>query len=136
MDLENVQNVLSHSPSLRLLRLKQTGLILSFFFSVFKNDNLFAIGERVLINKLSDYLNFIDFNEEDEDYGITIYDEYEDKAKKLINKWTEINLLRNYQDDNGNIIYELTSHSEKTLQWFSSLEKKEFIGIYKSISLG
>ena len=128
MKPEVIQDILEHSPCIRLLRARYAHLMLSFFFEVFRKETVFSVGERTLINNLADYLNFIEFNDVDTEYDITGLEEYEEKAKKLIHKWTENNFLRNYQDENGNIIYELTSYTEKTLQWFSSLEKRDFVG--------
>lgn len=128
MERAIIQDILEHSPCIKLLRAKQAHLMLSFFFEVFRKDTTFSISERTLINNLTDYLNFIEFSDVDLEYDITGLEEYEEKAKKLIHRWTENNFLRNYQDENGNIIYELTSYTEKTLQWFSSLEKRDFVG--------
>ena len=123
-----IQDILDHSPSIKLLRARQAPLMLSFFFDVFKQNAVFAIDERTLINNLSDYLSFIEFDEDDPEYDISGLDDYEDKAQKLLTRWTENNFLRNYQDERGNVFYELTSYTEKTLQWFSSLEKKRVEG--------
>lgn len=64
----------------------------------------------------------------DEDNDITIFDTYEIKAKKYIQNWTNSGFLTNYPDERGEIFYELSSHSSKTIDWIASLKKEEYIG--------
>ena len=127
MNIDQLKEIIEYSPTIRMIRAKNAQLIVSFLFLVFKQDNNFSISEDQLLDKLSDYLRYIDFVSDDE-YEILPSDDYQDKAKKLIQKWTDYEYLRNYRDENGVIIYELTSSSEKALDWLCSLEKKEFIG--------
>lgn len=135
MDIGQLQTLLDGSPSVRLLRSKNAPLILSFLLRVFKQDNRFVASETQLVSELADTLQAIDFNE-DEESEVSLADDYDAKAKKLLQRWSDLEYLRNYPDDAGTIIYELTSHSEKTLEWLASLEKREFIGAesrFKSI---
>ena len=127
MDIDQLKEIIEYSPTIRMIRAKNAQLIISFLFLAFKQDNKFSILEDQLLDKLSDYLRYIDFVSDDE-YEILPSDDYQDKAKKLIQKWTDYEYLRNYRDENGVVIYELTSSSEKALDWLCSLEKKEFIG--------
>lgn len=127
MNIDQLKEIIEYSPAIRMIRAKNAQLIVSFLFLVFKQDNKFSMAEDQLLDKLSDYLRYIDFVS-DEEYEISASDDYQDKAKKLIQKWTDYEYLRNYPDENGVVIYELTSSSEKALAWLCSLEKKEFIG--------
>ncbi len=100
MDIDQLKEIIEYSPTIRMIRAKNAQLIVSFLFLVFKQDNKFSIVEDQLLDKLSDYLRYIDFVSDDE-YEILPSDDYQDKAKKLIQKWTDYEYLRNYRDENG-----------------------------------
>lgn len=126
IDEKEILEILHNSPSVEILRLKQRNLIVEFFITTFKTDKSSISYENLLLS-LSDFLEFKKI-ETDEDDEITIFDTYEEKAKKYIKKWTNKGFLTNYRNENGDIIYELSSHSNKTIDWLSSLKKKEFVG--------
>ena len=42
--------------------------------------------------------------------------------------WTDKGFLTNYQNEEGEIIYELSSHSTKVIDWIESLKKEDYIG--------
>jgi hypothetical protein len=135
MNIEQIQTILEGSPSIRLIRSKNAALIIAFLFGMFKQDNRFAVAETQLLGSLADYLQQNDYSEDEED-EITVFDDYEAKARKLLQKWTDSEYLRNYHDDQGTVLYELTSDAEKALEWLASLEKREFVGAesrFKSI---
>lgn len=123
MKQEEIANVLEHSPAIRLLRSRNCDFILSFFYQVFKLENIFFISEKTIIYKLEAYLNHISFFQEKDPV-----EDKEERAKQYIKNWTDYNYLNNYQDENGDVIYELTSYTEKVLNWLLDLEKREFIG--------
>ena len=130
MESEKIKEILNYSPSIRLLRAKHAHFMLSFFSDVFKREHQLAIKEEILINRLIDYLKQeeIELQEDDEEYRIEFFDNSDEKAKKLIRKWAEQDFLRNYYDEKGCIIFELTTHTDKVLEWLFTLEKKDFIG--------
>ncbi len=66
--------------------------------------------------------------ENDEENEVEQLDSYEIKAKKFIQHWTNRGFLTNYQDERGEIFYELSSHSSKAIDWLSSLKKEEYVG--------
>lgn len=121
-----ISDVLNNSPSVELLRLRNREIIIVFFLDVFPNVDGNISQENIHI-QLADYLEFKKI-EKDEESEIEIIDTYETKAKKYIELWTNKGFLRNYQDDRGEIFYELSSHSSKTLDWLTSLQKEEYIG--------
>ena len=59
--------------------------------------------------------------DEDTDTNKTI----ELKAKNTIREWTNKGFLTNYKNENGDVYYELSPHTTKTINWLYSLEKKE-----------
>ena len=126
IDEKEILEILHNSPSVEILKLKQRDLIIEFFIRTFKTDKSSASYENLLLS-LSDFLEFKQI-ETDEDDEINIFDTYEEKAKKYIKKWTNKGFLTNYRNENGDVIYELSSHSNKTIDWLSSLKKKKFVG--------
>lgn len=120
-----ISEILDKSPSVALLRVKQCGLILEFLTNVFSNET--AISSENIHNRLADYLNDMeDFDDEVND--IQPSDTYEEKAVKYIKKWTDSGFLTNYKNEDGDIYYELSSHTNKVIDWLSGLKREEYIG--------
>ncbi|MEM7181372.1 MAG: DUF3375 domain-containing protein [Spirochaetota bacterium] len=120
---KKLAELLAHSPAIRLLRSQNGELILSFLQLVFKDANVFLLSEKELHLKLEAFLNHREFfMAETENLS------NETRAKQLIKQWTDNSYLRNYYDETSDVIYELTSHTEKVLQWLSNLKENEFIG--------
>lgn len=126
IDSFKIANILSNSPSVDLLKLRNREVIIVFLINTFSNLQG-TISSDKIHNQLADYLeaSLIEIDEENE---ILFSDNYEIKAKKYIQNWTNKGFLRNYQDETGEIYYELSSHSSKTLDWLSSLKKEEYVG--------
>jgi hypothetical protein len=124
---------LDKSPSVAMLRARNCGLILEFLIGAFENET--ALSSENIHNRLADYLNDRGVENDDEN-GIQIFDTYEEKSAKFIKKWTDNGFLTNYQNDDGDIYYELSSHTSKVIDWLSGLKREEYIGTeskFKSI---
>jgi hypothetical protein len=126
IESSQIEDILNNSPSVELLKLRRREVILVFLVNIFSN-NQGAISSENIHNQLSDYLEFKHI-EKDEESEIEVFDTYETKAKKYIQNWTNRGFLTNYQDERGDIFYELSSHSSKTIDWLSSLKKVEYVG--------
>lgn len=126
IEIEDISEILNDSPSIEILRLRHRDLIIRFFILAFKKDKGSLSSENLHL-QLSDYLEYNKLENDDEN-EIDIFDPYETKAKKYIRKWTDKGFLTNYKDDNGEVYYELSSHTHKSIDWISSLKKKEFVG--------
>ena len=126
VDSSKISDILNNYPSVELLRLRNREVIIIFLVNTFSNRQG-AISAENIHTKLADYLEFKQI-ENDEESEFEILDTYEVKAKKYIQNWTNRGFLTNYQDERGEIFYELSSHSSKTIDWLSSLEKEEYVG--------
>lgn len=129
----NIVDILNASPSVALLRAHSCGLILEFLTSVLTETSTISLEN--LYNRLAEYLNDNVFDP-DEDDNITVFDTCEEKAEKLIKKWTDSGYLTNYTNEDGDILYQLSSHTCKVIDWISSLKREEYIGTeskFKSI---
>ena len=130
MDFEKLESLLRIAPSLRLLRAKNAALMLSFFHREFKERNEIAISNYILVQRLTDYLDFLDYHDDDENSDLNYWAlNYAEKARKYVERWTEDNFLRNYVDDSSKeVINVLTKHTEKVFQILDLLKEREFVG--------
>lgn len=129
----NIIEILENSPSVALLRAKSCSTIIEFFTIVFGETT--TISYENIHSQLADFLNNHNI-EDDEENDNQIFDTYEEKAIKQIRKWTDRGFLTNYRNEDGEIYYELSSHSSKVIDWLSGLKSEEYIGTeskFKSI---
>ena len=125
-EIQALSDVLNNSPSIELLRQRNREIIIVFLYKTFYQLREPVVYETLHI-RLSDYLNDINLNN-DEESDINAFDSYEEKAYKYIQRWTDKGFLRNYQEENGEIYYELSSYTSKTIDWLLSLKREEFVG--------
>lgn len=126
IDSSKISDILNNSPSVELLRLRNRESIIIFLVNTFSSQQG-AISAENIHTRLADYLEFRQI-ENDEESEIDVFDTYEIKAKKYIQNWADKGFLTNYQDDRGEIFYELSSHSSKTIDWLTNLKREEYVG--------
>ena len=132
--LESYLKTKSHIESaytFKLLRARSFPLIITFLYREFKGGQEIAIPYQQTLLKLADYLEEINYNEEDDeliDSGKLIHDYY-DKAKIYLDKWIDAYFLQNIVDDNTKQpVVILSKHVEKVFQVFDLVRPKEFVG--------
>lgn len=125
-DISTILNILGTSPSVELLRLRNREMVIGFLTNVFFNRQA-TVSSDVLNIELADFLEGNE-GELDVESEVTAFDTFEVKAKKYINSWTNKGFLTNYLDEDGDVYYELSSHSSKAIDWLLSLKKEEFVG--------
>lgn len=121
-----IAEILNNSPSIELLKLRNREAIIVFLINTFSNQQVAISAEKIQV-QLADYLDYKKI-EKDEESEIEVFDSYETKAKKYIQSWTNKGFLTNYPDEQGEVFYELSAHSSKTIDWLASLKKEEFVG--------
>ena len=129
----NILDILKTSPSVALLKARSSGIIIDFLTRVY--GDVAAVSHENIDSLLAEYLNSHGFDEDDES-DILYTDTYEEKATKYIRKWTDSGFLTNYRNEDGEIHYELSSHSSKVIDWLAGLKQEEYIGTeskFKSI---
>lgn len=126
IESSKIADILNNSPSVDLLKLRNREVVITFLVNTFSNQQGAILSEKIHL-QLADYLEAIQV-EIDEENEILFADTYEIKAKKYIQNWANKGFLTNYQDEAGEIYYELSSHSSKTLDWLSNLKKEEYVG--------
>lgn len=125
-DISQILKTLTTSPSVGLLRLRNREMIIEFLVQTFLNKQG-AISSENIHTQLADFLEGCKI-EIDEESEISVFDTYEVKAKKYIQNWTNNGFLTNYPDEQGEVFYELSAHSSKTIDWLASLKKEDFVG--------
>ena len=90
---------LLRSPCTELLRLRNREIIVLFLYETFYKHRE-PVAYDSLKMRLSDYLSSINL-EKDEENDINVFDSYDEKAYKYIQKWTDKGFLRNYQEMDG-----------------------------------
>ncbi len=121
MDHENIKYLKDYNPTVKLLRLDNAPLIISFLFQEFKKNNKIVISNTELKTSLSDYLYNLNHI-----YGDNIYP---GTAQNYLDKWSNDGFLRKYYTSNSDEpAFELTPATEKALEWIKDLDKKEFVG--------
>lgn len=126
MDKNQLINILNDSPSIRLVRSRSLESILTFLTGVFTEQT--SVSQEQLYVALEQFLDNYDVNLGEEDELTDLSRTNEDKAKRWIKEWADKGFLTNYQNENGDIIYELSSYSSKVIDWVKSLKKEDYIG--------
>ncbi len=125
MEYSQLIHTLNSSPSVRLLKMRNAEFFLVFVTSVFDGER--AVGQEKLLMLLESQLDNQEILEEDASME-RLVESNDVKAKRLIKDWTDKGFLTNYQNEEGEIIYELSSHSTKVIDWIESLKKEDYIG--------
>ena len=126
LDGSKISSILQRSPSVDLLKMRNREMIILFLAEQFAEKHRILASE-IIHSRLTDYLEYRQI-ENDEESDIQVFDSYELKAKKYITDWTNRGFLSNFQTENGEVFYELSSHTSKTLDWINSLDKDEYVG--------
>lgn len=126
MQHQEIQRLITFSPTIKLLRARSAPLVISFLHQEFKAQNRIVVPAYETINHLADYIEALDDREVLDIEGndsLTI-------ARKYINRWCseENRYLRRYPDETGEPVLELTTHTEKAFQWMETLQSREFVG--------
>lgn len=128
MDNNSLEIIFKNSPTLKLLKNRNAALVLSFLYLAYKEKSIISISQEILVQKLADYLEDLNFYDDEETLSTIGMDSYE-RAKKHVENWTEQNWLRNYVDENSKeVTYVLTKHTQKAFQALEVLKEKSFVG--------
>ena len=90
------------------------------------------LAQEVLFQQLSDFIETQHLEEEESEATFEVL--FDEKAKHYVRNWLSKGFLTNYQDEQGEVYYELSSHSVKVIDWLWSLKKEEYIGTESKFS--
>jgi hypothetical protein len=121
--------LIDSAVAIKLLRARNLGLIMSFLNHEFKLSDQITISYPQLVQKLGDFLEEMDYNDEDEEIKTDrLILDYDEKAKLYIDRWIDANYLRNVIDDSTKEpLVLLSKHTEKVFQVFEIFKEKEFV---------
>lgn len=128
MNYDKLEILLKTSPTWKMLRSKNAVLMISFFYTQFKATNESEIPNATLVQKLADYLEELNYQDEEEQTDLNSLNlDSTDRAKQYIEKWTRENYLRNYIDESSKqIINAYTIHTERTFRFLELLKDREY----------
>jgi len=124
------RSLIDSNVALKLLRTRNLSLILTFFHREFKGGQELAISYQKVVSSLADYLEEIDYSEEDDEVASSrLIMDYHERAKLYIDRWIDAYYIRNFIDDTTKEpLVMLSKHVEKVFRVFDVLKEKEFIG--------
>ena len=73
MDLVKLDTLLRNSPTLKLLRTRQAALMITFFHQQFKERNEIAVPNSLLVQRLADFLDLLDYHDEEENSDLAYW---------------------------------------------------------------
>lgn len=127
MHYDSIEILLKNSPTLRILRSPHATLMITFLYNQFKINNDIALTNSLLVQKLAEYLEDLNYRESAE--NIEENTDTIEVAKRLIEKWTEENYLRNYIDESAKVVMNvLTKHTERVFLIVELLKDKALVG--------
>jgi Protein of unknown function (DUF3375) len=119
---EKLKHLFSEHRVFQLLRKDTAPLITAFLYQVFKVEPIPFIKNQELVKKLAEFLL------EQEPILYPAPENALAKAKLYLEQWANEEILRQYPNNAGEPINELTTYSERALRWLDSLKPKTFVG--------
>lgn len=123
MDYQQLVGLRQHHPAWRLLCSPHAPLIVSFLERTFRVPNLRSLDQHGLASRLEDHLYALR-----ESLGA---DAFPRAASAYLDEWADNDnsWLRKYYPASGDEAhFELTTASEKAIEWLASLAKRQFVG--------
>ena len=126
---DGLQRFTAGSVTLALLRTRSMPLILSFCYQEFKTENEPARPYRLLVERLANFLEDLNYQDQDEESATGRFFDHAERAKILLERWIENRYLRTFMDDqNREQVVVLSKHTEKAFQMIELLRDREFVG--------
>lgn len=131
MNHEQIKILIKNSPTVKMLRSNNAALIISFLHSQFRETNEQPIPNSTLVQKLADYLDELDYQDEDETDLSSLNMDSIDKARKYIDQWADERnrYLSHYTDENTKEIMNVpTKHTSRVFQITELLKDRKLVG--------
>lgn len=129
MEKTQLIDILDNSPSIKLLKMRPENLkfFLVFLLEIFEEQT--AVSWEYLHQRLVNRLDEMEEDTLEEEEQLATIETNEEKAKRWILDWANKGFLTNYQNELGEVMYELSSYTNKVFDWIdNSLKKEEYIG--------
>ncbi len=131
MNYEQIKILVKNSPTVKMFRSNNAALIISFLHDQFKETNEQPIANSILVQKLADYLEELNYQDEDESELDSLGLDNIDRAKKYIEQWTDEKnrYLSNYIDENTKEVMNVpTKHTSRAFQLVELLKDRKLVG--------
>lgn len=131
MKYEQVKNIVKNSPTVKMLRSTNAALTISFLHNQFRENNEQPISNSILVQKLADYLDELNYQDEEDLELSSLNMDSIDKARKYIEQWTneDNRYLSNYTDESTKEVMNVpTKHTSKVLQIVELLKDRKLVG--------
>src|SRR5437762_11487277 len=101
MKYEQVKNIVKNSPTVKMLRSNNAAMTISFLHNQFRENNEQPIPNSTLVQKLADYLDELNYQDEEDTELSSLNLDSIDKARKYIEQWTneDNRYLSKYTDE-------------------------------------
>lgn len=131
MKYEQVKNIIKNSPTVKMLRSTNAAMTISFLHNQFRENNEQPISNSILVQKLADYLDELNYQDEEDLELSSLNMDSIDKARKYIEQWTneDNRYLSNYTDESTKEVMNVpTKHTSKVLQIVELLKDRKLVG--------
>lgn len=131
MNFDQLKILIKNSPTVKMLRSNNSALIISFLHSQFRITNEQPIPNSLLVQKLADYLDELNYQDEDETDLSSLNLDSVDRARKYIEQWTDEKnrYLSNYTDENTKEVMNVpTKHTSRVFQIVELLKDRKLVG--------
>jgi hypothetical protein len=128
---EQIAMQIKNLPTLKMLRGGNAVLTISFLLSQFKETNEQPVAYNILIQKLANYLDDLNYQDEEETDLSKLGLDSLDKAKKYIEKWAneQHRYLSIYTDENSKEVMAVpTKYTSRVFQIIELLKERKFVG--------
>jgi len=132
MNYDQLKILIKNSPTVKMLRSNNAALIISFLRNQFKETNEQAIPNSILVLKLADYLDELNYQDEEDEIDLSSLNlDSVDRARKYIELWTDekYRYLSNYTDESTKEVMNIpTKHTSKVFQIVELLKDRKLVG--------
>ncbi len=132
MNYDQLKILIKNSPTVKMLRSNNAALIISFLRKQFKETNEQAIPNSILVQKLADYLDELNYQDEEDEMDLTSLNlDSVDRARKYIEQWTDEKnrYLSNYTDESTKEVMNVpTKHTSRVFQIVELLKDRKLVG--------
>ncbi len=115
MQQSDISELLTTSPAVQMIRMRNAHWVLPFLYQTFKSENRLSIPEPVLTSVLAEELRTHAEGTEDlEEARIEFGEDEESRARKYLLNWVQKRLLQDFPDADAVTQYQLSSHYGKS----------------------
>lgn len=121
MDYDTIAVINNDDPAIRAFGKKWLPLAVSFFHNVFKQTHEVQIPQDLFIEKLDEYIEYVNSMLEDDD-------QHRNDARHYVNRWSTEDELIRIRMSNDQYVVQLSPYAERLIGWFEDMQQRGMIG--------